>query len=442
VNWQNLGVYYKIAYVVTQNDTLYAINATPPSAGNPCSILSSLSLIPSSPTGQSAAACGDTIDQCKTIDPLIGILSTPVININGDSGTLYAVTETESTNGQFHHFYHFLHAVDITTLVEITAFASPQPITPPSGDANLFAGQAHQPAQGGQLQMQPPILDARARLNPLKIALLHWYLADTSTVFPVGNQPYGLCFDGANIWTANFAGNNVTKVRASDGEVLGTFAVGSQPFGVTFDGADVWVSNEKDNSVTKLRASDGKNLGTFAAGTFPSWMAFDGQNLWIPNSPSSGLGTVTRMRTDGVILGAFQVGPNPIAAAFDGADVWVTNNGSNTVTKLRASDGTVLGTFTVGYNPIGVAFDGTNIWVANRGDGTVSKLRASDGAVLGTFPTPNGGYGIAFDGTYIWVLRTSDGAQVASKQLQSTGVAFDGAYVWAAETNHNRVHKF
>jgi hypothetical protein len=41
--------------------------------------------------------------------------------------------------------------------------------------ANLFAGQAQkaasQPAQAGQLQMQPPILDAGARRNPLKIAL-------------------------------------------------------------------------------------------------------------------------------------------------------------------------------------------------------------------------------------------------------------------------------
>src|SRR5580704_8453014 len=183
--------------------------------------------------------------------------------------------------------------------------------------ANLFAGQAQtaasQPAQAQPaLQVQPPILDAGAHRNPLKIALLHWYLADTSTVFPVGNQPYGLCFDGANIWTANFAGNNVTKVRASDGEVLGTFAVGSQPFGVTFDGADIWVSNEKDNSVTKLRASDGKNLGTFAAGNFPGWMTFDGQNLWIPNAGSAN-GSVTELRAaDGNFVGKFPVSNDPI----------------------------------------------------------------------------------------------------------------------------------
>src|SRR5580700_564472 len=86
--------------------------------------------------------------------------------------------------------------------------------------ANLFAGQAQkvvsQPAQAGPgSQILPPILDAGARLNPLKIALLHWYLANTSHFFTVGNQPYGVCFDGANIWTANYGDNTVTKVQAN-----------------------------------------------------------------------------------------------------------------------------------------------------------------------------------------------------------------------------------
>ena len=161
--------------------------------------------------------------------------------------------------------------------------------------ANLFAGQAHQPAQAGPgLQILPPILDAGARLNPLKIALLHWYLADTSTFVDVGSQPIGVCFDGANIWTANYGDNTVTKMQASDGQVLGTFKVGTQPYGVTFDGADVWVSNQLDSTVTKLRASDGKRLGTFLVGKGPSWMAFDGQSIWVTNGVDN---TVSKLRT-------------------------------------------------------------------------------------------------------------------------------------------------
>ena len=62
------------------------------------------------------------------------------------------------------------------------------------------------------------------------------------------------------------ASNDVTKLRASDGQLLGTFAVNRGPQGVAFDGANIWVTNSGSNDVTKLRASDGAVLGTFPVG--------------------------------------------------------------------------------------------------------------------------------------------------------------------------------
>ncbi len=54
--------------------------------------------------------------------------------------------------------------------------------------------------------------------NPLKVALLKWYNANTvPTEFSVGAGPLGVAFDGANIWVA---GSNLTKLRASDGAGL------------------------------------------------------------------------------------------------------------------------------------------------------------------------------------------------------------------------------
>src|ERR1700690_3950207 len=91
--------------------------------------------------------------------------------------------------------------------------------------------------------------------NPLKIALLKWYQANTTTSFTVGNtqhsNPYGLAFDGQNIWSANSGEGTVSKLRASDGAALGTFTVGGQPNGVVFDGANVWVT-VSPNTVSKL----------------------------------------------------------------------------------------------------------------------------------------------------------------------------------------------
>ncbi len=292
--------------------------------------------------------------------------------------------------------------------------------------------------------------------NPLKIALLKWYKANEVTKFPVGNQPYGLAFDGANIWAANFNDGTVSEVRTNDGTLLGTFSSGGgEPYGVTYDGANVWVSNQTNN-VTKLRGTDGKLLGTFAV-PLPGWMAFDGSNIWVPSAQTQGNGSVYKLRaSDGKNLGTFTVGISPITAAFDGANIWVVNGGGNAtgnVTKLRASDGTVLGTFNVGMSPIGIAFDGANIWVANSyGNGNLTKLRASDGVLLGTFNVPTvGAYGVAFDVENIWVtggttiveLRSSDAAVIAvlNSPSATTGVAFDGANVWVSLLGSNAIGK-
>ena len=208
--------------------------------------------------------------------------------------------------------------------------------------------------------------------NLQQIAILKWFGAGKAASFSVGSSPFGVAFDGADVWVTNSSNNNVSKLRASDGATLGTFSVGSSPVGVAFDGADVWVTNNGSNNVSKLRASDRATLGTFSVGSTPFGVAFDGANVWVTNQGSN---NVSKLRaSDGATLGTFSVGSSPVGVAFDGANVWVTNQSSNNVSKLRASDGASLGTFPVGDNPLGVAFDGANVWVANQFSGTVSKL--------------------------------------------------------------------
>src|ERR1700730_2367153 len=73
----------------------------------------------------------------------------------------------------------------------------------------------------------PPASPAAS--NPLRIALLKWYDANITTSFAVGDEPRGVCFDGANIWVANYGSGTVTKLQANDGTVLGTYSVGHAP---------------------------------------------------------------------------------------------------------------------------------------------------------------------------------------------------------------------
>ncbi len=181
--------------------------------------------------------------------------------------------------------------------------------------ASLIPGRAQ---NAGTPRQQPPS-NGSPPANPLKVALLKWYPANLTTSFKVGRNPYGLAFDGANMWVTNNRDSTVSKLRVSDGANLGTFTVGGSPMGVAFDGANIWVVNSFPNTVTKLRASDGANLGEFA------------------------------------------VGKVPFFAAFDGEAIWVTDTQSTSVTKLRASDGKVLGTFPDYGGPIDIICDGTQM---------------------------------------------------------------------------------
>jgi hypothetical protein len=112
-----------IAYVVTQNDSVYAIDATNCSVLNPNHQPKSLL-----PAGEEAAQCGD-IGNTK-ICPSVGVLGTPVIEITstanpGTTGTLYAVAESECpaltscNSNNFPIFFHRLYALDITSLAEV-----------------------------------------------------------------------------------------------------------------------------------------------------------------------------------------------------------------------------------------------------------------------------------------------------------------------------------
>lgn len=116
----------RVVYVVTENDSAYAIDGTPPTSG-PCNVLlgGPVSLLNGNFVGQPAmlpvACVGVEGSGCLAIKPILGVMGTPVINIDTttNTGTLYIVAEMQSGNSQIAFtYYHFLHALDITTLNE------------------------------------------------------------------------------------------------------------------------------------------------------------------------------------------------------------------------------------------------------------------------------------------------------------------------------------
>jgi hypothetical protein len=128
----NGHLYKSVVYVVTENDTLYALQGDPSDSYEPaCSILNGtngLSLLQFLPPNSYPVNCyniGAMSHGCKTVAPSVGILGTPVININstGTSGTIYLVTATQlGCSGQCtpSAFAHYLHAIDLAAFTEVS----------------------------------------------------------------------------------------------------------------------------------------------------------------------------------------------------------------------------------------------------------------------------------------------------------------------------------
>ena len=140
----------------------------------------------------------------------------------------------------------------------------------------------------------------------------------------------GIAFDGTYMWVSDRY-NSVYRYRL-DGTHAGTFQVGLQPLNMAFDGTNMWVANSGEQSVTKLRASDGKVLGTFFTGNAigPWGIAFDGQNLWISGGPY-----IVEMRpSDGKLLLQQHLMGSLGSVGFDGANIWVAGYTASVAYKL------------------------------------------------------------------------------------------------------------
>lgn len=275
----------------------------------------------------------------------------------------------------------------------------------------------------------------------------------TATVFVLpapADNPWDLVPDASgNLWVSDSVLKYVTKVRVSDGKVLGVFALStsSLPLFESFDGANIWVmmAGATNNDGVQVVNSAGTVTHTYetAADTIssPEQVVFDGTNMWINSSGiAAAFGLVYKMSLTGVVAGHFtclsQQGYSDARnIAFDGTNIWLTDGGAN-LYQAAISGTTITNTFPYGtypdpnatgvllgpifaggllwlndgqqyvysinpstgalaqfidignLDPAPMASDGTNLWVANQHDGSVTIINLATGAIVGNFLTP------------------------------------------------------
>jgi len=120
--------------------------------------------------------------------------------------------------------------------------------------------------------------------------------------YTVPGSPTAFAFDGQNMWVASGIGR-VSKLRASDGQLLGSYPTTRLPVGLAFDGENIGRLTLLTISWSNTGASDGTPLGVYTIGPGPTEVIFDGTNLWVANTDSLNGTSISKVRPgDGAIL--------------------------------------------------------------------------------------------------------------------------------------------
>lgn len=244
--------------------------------------------------------------------------------------------------------------------------------------------------------------------------------ANNLALTTVGANPQIVQSDGADLWVASSGDNTVSRVRASDGKLLGAWTGADSAVGVLCALGKVFVTGE--TSPAKLYQIDPTlapgmvtTLGNPPnLGVSPESMAFDGQKIWTANIGPPG--SVSIITPSPIAITTVTAGfTSPQGLIYDGANIWVTDNIAGTVDKLHklSSVGGILLSVDVGNTPRRPAFDGTNIWVPHQGGTSDLIVVRANGALAGTVLATLTGNGLlgsisaAFDGERILVTNLS-----------------------------------
>jgi hypothetical protein len=223
------GVTHNVLYVVTENDSVYALDAdTGAQLWNVSAFL----------PGETAASV--TPLDCGQITPTIGITATPVIDRgSGPDGTIYVVAMSENASGTY---YQRLHALDMTTGLE--EFGGPTTI------------QAEYPGNGPYSKGGYVIFDAEHYAERAGLLLVNGviYMGWTSHC---DNPPY-------NGWVMGYSESTLAQTSVLSLTPNGVEgSIWQSGAGPASDGSNIFVLDANGSFDTTLNAQGFPSLGDY-----------------------------------------------------------------------------------------------------------------------------------------------------------------------------------
>lgn len=220
------------------------------------------------------------------------------------------------------------------------------------------------------------------------------HAASISTLGLTGGAPFGIALDSAgNVYTANYAGNSVSKVLSTGGAAGAPWPVsaGLAPWDVAVGaGGDLYVTNNVSNTLTRVTAAGEATTPFGTVGAVPTGLAVDRSgDVLVANANSN---SITRMSSAGAAAGApwpvaLSGTANPYAVALDGqGNAFTANWGNDSVTKIGPTGALAGAPWPVaipGADPWDVVTDSAgNVYTADNGPDRVSKV-TSAGSLAG-----------------------------------------------------------
>jgi streptogramin lyase len=270
----------------------------------------------------------------------------------------------------------------------------------------------------------------------------------------VSGNPYAIAIDGSgNAWTANVAGNKVSKLIAGTGAVAsGAPFIGIPgPGSIAIDASgNVWTPGFNGNGMSILTASGTPITNspfsnpTNANLNQPSGIAFDTSgNAWVSNYSGNYLSKITRSGNSLTATSYYNAGlSNPYSniAVDTSGNIWVPSYSATHVLEFTSAGTAATGSpFTGGGmgQPVAAAIDGSgNVWIANNSGGGLTALSGA-GTPLSSTGYTGGGLNhpqsIAIDGAGTIWLANYNGSSVSA--FSNAGVALSPSTGFSLPTN-------